>query len=135
MMKSPLIHFAETQVATLRLQLAAAERLLREIRNADLLAKDIDERDVDQWIYLPALAVRIGLSEDAIRSRVARGIFVEGIHWRRERPGQRTRQIFNVQAIQACLAGKPSRVTPGFNCTTASSGSGSSTRANAALNR
>ena len=134
-MKSPLVRFAEGQVAMLQKQLAAAEIFLEEISLAESLTKELKERETDQWIYLPALSVRTGLTEDAIRSRIARGVFVEGVHWRRERPGQRTRQIFNVQAIQECLAGKSTITIPAFNSTMTSSGFGSSTKVSDALKR
>ena len=55
-MKSPLVRFAEGQVAMLQKQLAAAEIFLEEISLAESLTKELKERETDQWIYLPALS-------------------------------------------------------------------------------
>lgn len=99
---TPHRRYAEAQVKALRLQLCAAEQALLDIIEAEQDAQET----ADEWVYLPALCRRLGLSEHAARSRVARKTFTEGIHWRREKAGKRTRQIFNVRAIQQLLSGK-----------------------------
>jgi len=92
-----LLQFAQSQYKIAKLQLESAEKLLKEAEEQSL---EIDQ--TDQWVYIKKLSARLGLSTNAIYSR-KRNEWIEGIHWKRERPGKRSNLLFNTVEIQKWL--------------------------------
>lgn len=88
-----LLHFAQAQVNAARLQLEAAEKLLENAR----MEQEID--DAPNWVYIEEAGKRIGLTKNAVYAR-AKNDWTEGKHYKRERPGKKTRLIFNLAEIQ-----------------------------------
>jgi hypothetical protein len=130
---SALLHFAEAQYQAALLQLEAARRLLDEAQRTEPTVKPVDQPVT--WVFIGRLAELTGLTKDAIHNRVARGTFIENVHYRKEHPGKiRSRLIFNLENVNLCLAGRPVPVTRAASSTTEKSESGSPTRANAASN-
>lgn len=54
------------------------------------------------WVLINKLADFTGYSDDAIRAKKTRGIWKEGVHWRK---GPDNRVIFNLVAIQRWMGG------------------------------
>ena len=54
------------------------------------------------WVLISKVAEYTGYSDDAIRAKKTRGIWKEGVHWRK---GPDNRVIFNLVAIQFWMGG------------------------------
>lgn len=54
------------------------------------------------WVLIGKLVEYTGYSDDAIRAKKTRGIWIEGIHWRKS-PDNRV--VFNLLAIQSWMGG------------------------------
>ena len=54
------------------------------------------------WVLINKLADYTGYSDDAIRAKKTRGIWKEGVHWRK---GPDNRVLFNMVAIQSWMGG------------------------------
>lgn len=52
---------------------------------------------VMNWVLIKKITELIGYTDDAIRAKIARGIWLEGKHWRKAPDG---RLMFNLEAIQ-----------------------------------
>lgn len=50
-----------------------------------------------KWVVIKVLAHQSGLTEDAIRAKKKKGVWVEGVHWRKA-PDNRI--WFNTEAIE-----------------------------------
>ena len=59
-----------------------------------------------RWVLIKLLVQQSGYSENAIRAKIKKGVWLEGWHWRRAPDG---RIHFNLEAIQAWIEGKPAR--------------------------
>jgi len=57
---------------------------------------------VDRWVLVNVLAEYSGYSDDAIRAKIRRGIWVCGAHWRKAPDG---RLVFNLTRIQEWMSG------------------------------
>lgn len=55
-----------------------------------------------RWVTIKKLAELTGYSEDAIRAKKKKGVWLEDAHWRKAPDG---RIVFNVEAIQRWLSG------------------------------
>lgn len=55
------------------------------------------------WVLINKLVEHIGYSDDAIRAKIRRGVWLKGVHWRKAPDG---RIVFNLLAIQQWLEGK-----------------------------
>lgn len=93
---SHLTKFAESQYQAALIQLEAAKNLLEQSR----IQQEID--DAPNWVYIDEAAKRIGLTKNAVYAR-ARLHWTVGIQYKRERPGKKTRLIFNMAEIQKWL--------------------------------
>ena len=103
---SDLIVFAEAQYQAELIQLNAAKNLLESIRT-NAIAKNTESVSSLQWVYIDRLSEISGLSRSAIRNRISRGTWREGLHYRHERPdSKKSRIIFNLTEINKCLSGK-----------------------------
>ena len=58
-----------------------------------------------QWVLINKLIELVGYSEDAIRAKIKKGVWLQGIHWRKAPDG---RIFLNVEAIQRWIEGKAS---------------------------
>lgn len=56
-----------------------------------------------KWVLINKVIELIGYTDDAIRSKIAKGVWVVGIHWMRAPDG---RLFFNLEAIQRWIEGK-----------------------------
>lgn len=56
-----------------------------------------------KWVLIKKLATDMGTTDDAIRAKIARGIWLKGIHWLKARDN---RIYFNSEAIQKWIEGK-----------------------------
>ena len=56
-----------------------------------------------KWVLIHKIVELIGYTDDAIRAKMKRGVWICGIHWRRAPDG---RIVFNVEAIQQWMEGK-----------------------------
>jgi Putative excisionase (DUF1233) len=101
-----LLLFAESQYQAALLQLTATKNLMESVRENGLKHNLNPEPTLD-WVYIDRLSEISGLTANAIRNRVSRGAWREGLHYRHERPeSKKSRIIFNISEIQKCLSGK-----------------------------
>ncbi len=56
-----------------------------------------------KWVLIKIIIDTIGYSDDAIRAKIKKGIWLNGIHWRKAPDG---RIVFNLEAIQKWIEGK-----------------------------
>ncbi len=56
-----------------------------------------------KWVLVHKVVELIGYTDDAIRAKMKRGVWICGIHWRKAPDG---RIVFNVDAIEKWLEGK-----------------------------
>jgi hypothetical protein len=56
-----------------------------------------------KWVLINKVIELIGYTDDAIRAKRSKGIWLEEIHWRKGRDG---RLYFNLEAIQRWMEGK-----------------------------
>jgi hypothetical protein len=56
-----------------------------------------------KWVLISKVIELIGLTDDAIRAKIARGVWLQGVHWRKA-PDNRI--YFNPEAIQKWIEGK-----------------------------
>lgn len=131
-----LLAFAEAQYQAAQLQLEAARRLLDFARQQETIPAPPALQGSIIWVYRERLAELTGLNHDMIYHRRYNGDWIEGVHFRKERPGRNSRLLYNTETIGLWLQGnrKPHHSPPASKSTTANSGSGSSSRANAATN-
>ena len=54
------------------------------------------------WVLIGKLTSYTGYTDDAIRAKKTRGVWVEGTHWRK---GPDNRVVFNLLAIQNWMGG------------------------------
>jgi len=55
------------------------------------------------WVLIKRIVEMLGYTDDAIRAKIKRGVWREGIHWRKAPDG---RIFINLKAIQAWVEGK-----------------------------
>lgn len=55
------------------------------------------------WVLIKKLIELTGYSDDAIRAKIKRGVWLGGIHWRKAPDG---RILFNLLAIKEWIEGK-----------------------------
>lgn len=56
-----------------------------------------------KWVLITKLIEMIGYTDDAIRAKIAKGVWIQGVHWRKAPDGR----IFgNPEAIQKWIEGK-----------------------------
>lgn len=55
------------------------------------------------WVLIKKLVELTGYSDDAIRAKIKRGVWLKEVHWRKAPDG---RIFFNLLAIQQWLEGK-----------------------------
>lgn len=58
-----------------------------------------------QWVVVKKVVELIGYTDDAIRAKIKKGVWLEGKHWRKAPDG---RIFFNLVALQAWIEGKDS---------------------------
>ena len=56
-----------------------------------------------KWVLIKKLAELTGYTENAIRCKIKKGVWLLGTHWRKAPDG---RIHFNVEAIQSWIEGK-----------------------------
>jgi len=56
-----------------------------------------------KWVLINKVIELIGYSDDAIRSKISKGVWLAGVHWRKAPDG---RLVFNLEAIQRWIEGK-----------------------------
>lgn len=56
-----------------------------------------------KWVLIKKLIESIGITDDAIRAKIARGVWLQDIHWKKA-PDNRI--YFNYEAIQKWIEGK-----------------------------
>jgi len=56
-----------------------------------------------QWVLINKLTERIGYTDDAVRAKIKRGVWLRGVHWRKAPDG---RIHFNLEAIKQWIEGK-----------------------------
>jgi len=56
-----------------------------------------------EWVTIQKLAGESGYSVNALRSKISRGDFIEGYHWRKSRDG---RIQFNIKAYNEWVSGE-----------------------------
>jgi hypothetical protein len=57
-----------------------------------------------RWVLIKLLTQQSGYTENAIRAKIKKGVWLEGRHWRKAPDG---RIHFNLEAIQSWIEGKP----------------------------
>lgn len=50
-----------------------------------------------KWVLINKVIELIGYTDDAIRAKIKRGVWLQNIHWRKAPDG---RLVFNIEAIQ-----------------------------------
>lgn len=50
-----------------------------------------------KWVLINKVIELIGYTDDAIRAKIKRGIWLQNIHWKKAPDG---RLVFNIEAIQ-----------------------------------
>ena len=55
------------------------------------------------WVLIKKLNELTGYTEDAIRTKIKRGVWLKEVHWRKAPDG---RIVFNFMAIQLWMQGK-----------------------------
>jgi hypothetical protein len=56
-----------------------------------------------KWVLIAKIQELIGYTDDAVRAKIKRGVWLKGIHWTIAPDG---RLAFNVEAIQKWIEGK-----------------------------
>lgn len=56
-----------------------------------------------KWVLINKIEELIGYTDDAIRAKIKRGVWLQDIHWRKAPDG---RLFFNIEAIQKWIEGK-----------------------------
>lgn len=56
-----------------------------------------------KWVLIEKVIELIGYTDDAIRAKTKRGIWIKGIHWTKAPDG---RLLFNMEAIYKWIEGK-----------------------------
>jgi hypothetical protein len=56
-----------------------------------------------KWVLIIKVTELIGYTDDAIRAKIIRGVWLSGIHWRKAPDG---RLMFNLEAIQKWIEHK-----------------------------
>lgn len=56
-----------------------------------------------KWVLINKIEELIGYTDDAIRAKIKRGVWLQNIHWRKAPDG---RLFFNIEAIQKWIEGK-----------------------------
>jgi len=56
-----------------------------------------------KWVLIKKLIELIGITDDAIRAKIARGVWLQGVHWKKAPDG---RIYCNHEAIQKWIEGK-----------------------------
>jgi hypothetical protein len=56
-----------------------------------------------KWVLIIKVTELIGYTDDAIRAKINRGVWLSGIHWRKAPDG---RLMFNLEAIQKWIEHK-----------------------------
>ena len=57
------------------------------------------------WVLIKKLADLTACTEDAVRAKIKRGVWLQGVHWRKAPDGW---IHFTLHAIQAWIGGRPS---------------------------
>lgn len=55
------------------------------------------------WVLICKLIGLVGYTDDAIRAKIKKGVWLEGVHWRKAPDG---RLFFNLMAIKQWIEGK-----------------------------
>lgn len=55
------------------------------------------------WVLIKKLVELTGYTDDAIRAKIKRGVWLKEVHWRKAPDG---RIVFNILAIQQWIEGK-----------------------------
>jgi hypothetical protein len=55
------------------------------------------------WVLIKKLVDMTGYTDDAIRAKIKRGVWLSGVHWRKAPDG---RILFNLLAIKEWIEGK-----------------------------
>lgn len=58
---------------------------------------------MNYWVLINKVTELIGYTDDAIRAKIKRGVWLQNIHWKKAPDG---RLFFNIQAIQKWIEGK-----------------------------
>lgn len=56
-----------------------------------------------KWVLINKVVDLIGYTDDAIRSKISKGVWLLGVHWRKAPDG---RLVFNLEAIQKWIESK-----------------------------
>jgi hypothetical protein len=56
-----------------------------------------------KWVLINKVIELIGYTDDAIRAKIKKGVWLSGIHWKKAPDG---RLMFNLEAIQKWIEGK-----------------------------
>ena len=56
-----------------------------------------------KWVLIKKVVELVGYSEDAIRAKIKKGVWLKGTHWVKA-PDNRI--LFNIEAIQKWIEGK-----------------------------
>jgi len=56
-----------------------------------------------KWVLIHKVVELIGYTDDAIRAKIKKGVWLSGIHWKKAPDG---RLMFNLEAIQKWIEGK-----------------------------
>jgi len=56
-----------------------------------------------KWVLICKIIELIGYTDDAIRAKIKKGVWLCGVHWRKAPDG---RIVFNLEAIQQWIEGK-----------------------------
>ena len=73
------------------------------------------------WVLICRVIELIGYSDDAVRAKMRKGVWLEGVHWRRAPDG---RIVFDLEAIQRWIEGRESErvAVPVFKSTSRTGG-------------
>lgn len=56
-----------------------------------------------KWVLINKVIELIGYTDDAIRAKIKKGVWLSGVHWKKAPDG---RVVFNLEAIQKWIEGK-----------------------------
>lgn len=56
-----------------------------------------------KWVLINKVIELIGYSDDAIRAKIKKGVWLAGTHWRKAPDG---RLVFNLEALQKWIEGR-----------------------------
>jgi hypothetical protein len=56
-----------------------------------------------KWVLINKIIELVGYSDDAIRAKLKRGVWLKNVHWRKAPDG---RLMFNLEAIQKWIESK-----------------------------